>query len=200
MQEYENYNLQKGAIEMEINKVTVKIHGQDYTIAGDKPVESILRIADLVDKKMSEIQRVIPLGSVATVAVLSAVNIADEFFSMQEEISELISKNEGLEKDTEHYIRLWDEAKKSFLQHKDEAQSIVDQKEEMQRALKLKSKELDELKKENVVTCEKFKESSYVEFKELESKYKDIESSFFDLQMENIQLKGELERYKKLLD
>ena len=34
---------------------------------------------------------------------------------------------------------------------------------------------------------------------QLENKCKDIESSFFDLQMENIRLKGELDQFKKNL-
>lgn len=185
---------------MEVNKVTVKIHGQEYTIAGEKSVEHILKVAELVDSKMSEISQVLPLGSVSTISVLSAVNIADEFYSMKQEISDLQAQNTELEKDTEHYIKLWDEAKRNFIQYKDEAQSIVEQKEEMQKVLKEKTEELESLRKENTETEEKYKESSYVEFKELEAKYKDIESSFFDLQMENIQLKGELDRYKKLLD
>jgi len=36
--------------------------------------------------------------------------------------------------------------------------------------------------------------------KELEAKCRDVESSFFDLQMENIQLKGEVDRYKKMME
>ena len=36
--------------------------------------------------------------------------------------------------------------------------------------------------------------------KELEAKLKDMENSFFDIQMENIRLKGELERYKKMVE
>ena len=34
---------------------------------------------------------------------------------------------------------------------------------------------------------------------QLENKCKDIESSFFDLQMENIRLKGELDQFRKNL-
>ncbi len=182
------------------NKVTVRIYGQEYTIAGEKPREHILKVAELVNEKMNEIGQILPLGSVSTISVLSAVNIADEYFSMIQEISDLKAQNAELERDTEHYIKLWDEAKKSFLQYKDEAQSVLEQKDEMQKALKEKLDEIETLKKENMTTEEKYKESSYVEFKELEAKYKDIESSFFDLQMENIQLKGEIDRYKKLLD
>ena len=43
-------------------------------------------------------------------------------------------------------------------------------------------------------------ESSTTAIRELESKCKEMESSFFDLQMENIQLKGELERYQKIVE
>jgi hypothetical protein len=36
--------------------------------------------------------------------------------------------------------------------------------------------------------------------KELEVKNKELENNYFDLQMENIQLKGEMERYKRLVE
>ena len=60
------------------NKVTVKIYGQEYTIAGDTPREHIMRVADYVNTKMHEIARALPAGSVSSLAVLSAVNVADD--------------------------------------------------------------------------------------------------------------------------
>ena len=40
---------------METNKVNVKIYGQEYVIAGDKPREEIIQVAAHVDMKMQEI-------------------------------------------------------------------------------------------------------------------------------------------------
>jgi len=44
------------------------------------------------------------------------------------------------------------------------------------------------------------RDSDFNTLQELEAKCKDMESSFFDLQMENIHLKGDLDRYKKIVD
>ena len=53
---------------------------------------------------------------------------------------------------------------------------------------------VDNLKKQ-----EENKESTEGTIKEWEEKCKDMENSFFDLQMENIKLKGEIDRYKKII-
>ncbi|MEG1583627.1 MAG: cell division protein ZapA [Anaerovorax sp.] len=194
---------------MENNRVSVKIYGQEYTIAGEKSREHIIRVADHVDSKMHEIAKSIPSGPVSALAVLSAVNIADEYFSIMQNTSDIRKQNEQLEKDTNHYIQLWDEAKKSFLQYKEDTQQVMDQKEEMQVLYNEKVLEFEELKRSYkeleeklsvMVTTAHSNEVSSSDMKELELKYKDIESSFFDIQMENIQLKGEIDRYKKLLD
>lgn len=201
----------------EKNRVCVKIYGQEYTIAGDKPREHIIKVADYVDNKMHQIAKGLPAGSVSSLAVLSALNATDEYFSTLEKIHTIKSENEQLKKDSEHYVQLWDEAKKSFLQYKEDAQTSIEQKEELQVLFNEKIVELDQLvtshkelkekynallnKNEDLVdkvrTQQEIKESGTTALKEIEAKCKDMESSFFDLQMENIRLKGDLERYKK---
>ena len=156
----------------------------------------------------------------SSLAVLSAVNVADDYFTVLERLSVLKSQNEQLEKDSKHYIQLWDEAKKSFLQYKENAQTSIEQKEELQRMFNDKIVELDRantslrqmeakyeaLLQENEELSNKLKaqqedrvsDSSALE--ELEAKCKDMENSFFDLQMENIRLKSDLEKYRKLVE
>lgn len=194
---------------MESNRVSVKIYGQEYTIAGEKTREHIIRVADHVDSKMHEIAKSIPSSPASALAVLSAVNIADEYFSVIQNTSDIRKQNEQLEKDTQHYVQLWDEAKKSFLQYKEDAQIIIDQKEEFQILYNEKVLEFEDLKRafkdlevklSAATSAAQSNATNSSEMKELELKYKDIESSFFDIQMENIQLKGEIDRYKKLLD
>lgn len=127
----------------ENNRVTVKIYGQEYTIAGDKSREHIIKVADYVDMKMHEIAKLVSGVSMSSLAVLSAVNVADDYFTVLERLSVLKSQNEQLEKDSKHYIQLWDEAKKSFLQYKENAQTSIEQKEELQRMFNDKIVELD---------------------------------------------------------
>jgi len=204
----------------EKNRVTVKIYGQEYTIAGDTPREHIMRVADYVNTKMHEIARALPGGSVSSLAVLSAVNVADDYFTAVERLSSMKLQNEQLEKDSKHYVQLWDEAKKSFLQYKEDAQASIEQKEELQRLFNERTVELDRMTTQYRQLEEKYtallskneelagklksqqedRASEDSTLRELEAKCKDMENSFFDLQMENIRLKGDLDRYKKIVD
>ena len=62
------------------NVVSVKIFGQEYSIASDKPREYIMKVADYVDSKMNEIGGG-TYQSTSSVAVLTAINLADELFN-----------------------------------------------------------------------------------------------------------------------
>lgn len=88
---------------MEIkNKVEVKIHGKDYVVKGTEPDEYIQKIALYLDKKMNQVSQHNPRLSTAMVAVLAAINIADDLFKNEEKYAkvkkELKEKTEELEK------------------------------------------------------------------------------------------------------
>ncbi len=58
----------------------MKIYGQEYTIAGiPKRAHHAGRRPG--NTRMHEIAKVLPGGSASSIAVLSAVNIADDYFS-----------------------------------------------------------------------------------------------------------------------
>lgn len=59
-------------------KTTVRIDGHDYTLAGEESEEYMHEVAIYVDRKMSEIHKQFKHLSTSMVAVLSAINIADE--------------------------------------------------------------------------------------------------------------------------
>lgn len=149
-------------------RVKVRIYGQDYTIAGDRDEETIRRIADYVDEKMREVGRNFATNAQGSLAVLASVNIADEYFRAKEEIEELTAAKEQLEKDAQHYLKMWDEAKKSFLQYKESAARTNEEKKEAEE-----------------------------KYRQLQDKCSEFENSFFDLQMENIRLKSELDKYRR---
>lgn len=153
---------------MEINKVKVKIYGQEFTIAGEKSEEEIQTIAKFVDDKMRAVSNAAGDSSPASVATLSSLVIAEEYFESQNQIEELKKAHGQMENDAKYYLKMWEDAKKSFTQYKE---SVME--------MKSKQKAEDKI------------------IKELEQKCNEYESSCFDLQMENIKLKSTLEKLQK---
>ncbi|MBR1993443.1 MAG: cell division protein ZapA [Firmicutes bacterium] len=183
---------------MEHNRVKVKIYGQEYVIAGEMSREDIIKVAAYVDNKMMEITDAAKAAGAApsNIAVLSAVNITSEHFKMMEEMEDLKRMNFQLEKDAQHYVQLWDESKKNYMDYKEETQAIVLQKDELMNQLRARDMEIQQLKA--VAEAAKTQAANSMEevVKEIEDKCRELENSFFDLQMENLQLKRELEKYK----
>ena len=200
----------------ERNTVAVKIYGQEYNISGETSREHIMRVADYVDSKMQEIGEAVNISNTG-IAVLAAVNIADEYFGRETAMAELQEKNDQLISDTQRYALLWEEAKQSLAQYKEEMAGTRAQQEENLRTLNDKNtriaeltQQLEEISGHNEVLrsrCEELTrraesaeaapEEAQRAIRELEAKNRDIESSFFDIQMENIHLKNELEALRK---
>ena len=63
----------------------VEIFGQEYRIRGVGEPEYIHKIAGYVDKKMREIAHSSGILSQARIAILAALNIADELYQEREE-------------------------------------------------------------------------------------------------------------------
>ncbi len=149
-------------------RVNVKIFGQDYLISGDKEKEEIEKVAEYVDNKMHLIARVTDKRGTGTIAVLTAVNITDEYFDAMDEIERLKAANQQVEKDAQRYLKMLDDTKETHKQSKENLDKLMEQSKE------------DETK-----------------YRELEKKCSEYENSIFDLQMENIQLKSEIEKLTK---
>ena len=187
-----------GEFRMENNKVKVKIYGQEYVIAGEKTREEIIQVAAHVDMKMQEVTEAAKAAGVvpSNIAVLAAVNITSEYFQVLEEMEELKRMNIQLEKDAQHYVQLWDESKKNYMDYKEETQAIVLQKDELMNQIKQKDADIQKLMDAAEAAKAQAQSSMDEVVKEIEGKCKELENSFFDLQMENLQLKKELDKYK----
>ena len=147
----------------ERNSVTVKIYGQEYSISGDLPRETIMKLADIVNSRMQEVSSYYK-GSASSVAVLAAMNIASELESGELKGKQLDLMNEKLAQAASY-----------------------------NEVLRARIEELTaQLETSKNVPAESQKLIS-----ELEAKCRDIESSFFDIQMENIHLKNELESLRR---
>lgn len=232
----------------ENSKVNVKIYGQEYTIAGGASGDRVVTVARHVDKIMNELSKGLPSMSVSSLAVLAAVNVTNDFFESRDKIAELEKVISDLRKDADHYIQLWEDAKASFKQYKEDAQNSVEQLQELQRIFNLKNVEInrandtiDELNKKiaalseelefekelnaeseknaedvsdmraqydavlkeadvlrvKVSELEAARDSDSKDASEIQDKYKELENSFYDIQMENLHLKNELDNLKK---
>ena len=201
--------------EMDVSKVTVKIYGQEYTFSSPKPKDELLRIANHVDEVMRELAA-LGQGSVSRIAMLAAINIAGELMIEKSAQNQFNREKEQMEKDILHYQQLWDEAKHSYLQYQTDAKEIQEQKDAVQEKLNEKTIEIDNLlrsagDREEIITRQKADveqltsklrsaseqgEGNDEMIRELKEKLKEVEGNYFELQMENIQLKGDLERFR----
>ncbi len=68
---------------METENVKVEIFGHTYTVNGDAPSEYIHELSEFVDQKMNEVNENISTKSSVQVAILAALNIADEYFQLK---------------------------------------------------------------------------------------------------------------------
>lgn len=68
---------------METSRVRVTIFGQTYTINGDAPGEYIQQLASYLNEKMEEVQANCAAANSAQVAILAALNVADEYFQLK---------------------------------------------------------------------------------------------------------------------
>ena len=85
-----------------------------------------------------------------------------------DEIERLKAANQQVEKDAQRYLKMLDDTKETHKQSKENLDKLMEQSKE------------DETK-----------------YRELEKKCSEYENSIFDLQMENIQLKSEIEKLTK---
>ena len=82
----------------EKNKVNVIIGGMSYPLVSEDDVEYIKKVATFVDTKMKEISSVNNYLTNSSKAVLTAINIADDFLKRNERVREVVNENEQLKK------------------------------------------------------------------------------------------------------
>lgn len=81
---------------MDKNSTKVKIAGAEYTITGYETEEYMQKVGIYVDKKMNEIRQKCFNLDTSMIAVLTAVNIADENLKLYDRIEDLEREIEDL--------------------------------------------------------------------------------------------------------
>lgn len=78
------------------NRVEVVIDGVMYPLISEDSPEYIKKVAALVDEKMSELGTAHNCLTNTRRAVLTAINIADDFLKRNDKVREVINENEQL--------------------------------------------------------------------------------------------------------
>ncbi len=110
-------------------KVTVEIHGLQYKLSGHASSGQMLRAAGIVDEQMKKIAKGFPRLDTPRLAVLAAVNIADDYIKLKEQLEQ--SRKLAAQDQTEELQEL---SKKLSDLEREHAERIADQQAAEQRA------------------------------------------------------------------
>jgi cell division protein ZapA (FtsZ GTPase activity inhibitor) len=149
-------------------RADVTICGVDYVLSGEKSEDKIKEIAKFVDDELRRTSRNLNSNPNYKSAVLTAINIAEKLMENSDLVLKLQTENHQLDNDVKHYISMWEEAKKQVTDLKDQMTSDSDRQ---------------------IQDSEKFKT--------LQAKCNEMENAYFELQMENVNLKNELRSLKR---
>lgn len=88
--------------------VRVEIFGTEYTLKSDTNEEHVKRIAQMVDEKMKKLAENSAVKSPSKLAVLTALNIADELHLLKDKYEQIIEsfnvKGKELSERIDYYI------------------------------------------------------------------------------------------------
>jgi cell division protein ZapA len=92
-----SYFLRRLVVGEELSKrrTTVSINGQNYVITGKADVAHIHEVANFVDQKMKEMRNINPYLDKTQLAVLTAVNISDEYLRLKKQTEQESKKKDG---------------------------------------------------------------------------------------------------------
>ncbi len=76
------------------NSVNIVIHGQQYPISANGDEAYIREVAAYVDDRMSKLKDKAPSNTLVRLAVLAALNITDELFTLRKDNKSLIKRLE----------------------------------------------------------------------------------------------------------
>ena len=153
---------------MEKSRADVTICGTEYVLSGEKSEEKIKEIAKYVDEELRRTSKALNSNPNYRSAVLTAINIAERLMENSDLLLKLQTENHQLDNDVKHYISLWEAAKKQVTDLKEQVNSEANKQVE-----------------------------DTARYRELEQKISELESAYFDLQMENVNLKNEMRTMRR---
>lgn len=72
-------------------RVTITVGGESYTIRGETEPERVQKVAALFDERLRQTERSYPTLSPAKTAVLTGLNLTEEYLRLQEDYQQMLS-------------------------------------------------------------------------------------------------------------
>lgn len=72
-------------------RVTVTVGGESYTVRGDTEPERVQKLAAIFDERLRQTERAYPTLSPVRVAVLTGLNLTEEYLRLQEDYHQLMT-------------------------------------------------------------------------------------------------------------
>lgn len=169
------------------NRVLVKINGNEYPIVGAEPKEYLLKVGSFVDDHMEVIAKANKKLSTSMVAVLTCINISDQYLKTKQELEELKRK---LEQPNEEINELQ--------RYIETIHDKLKEKEETILSLEKKVEELEGYKQEdeqiNMLRNQLLEKEDDLD--KAQTLINDLQNKLFDYQIKLVQTTKELEEYK----
>ncbi|MDK2800726.1 MAG: cell division protein ZapA [Clostridiales bacterium] len=119
------------------NKVNVRINGKDYTIVGIETEEYIQKVALYIDKKMNQIISSNNKLSTSMAAVLTAINVGDDYFKC-------LDAMDNLQNQLQQCTQELDESNAQLHQYKKENEALKQEVQQLRIELVKKETELND--------------------------------------------------------
>jgi len=75
---------------------SLNVLGSEYKIKTDRSGDYVLNIGKIVDEKMKQIHKQYPQGSLSKTAILSSINLIDDFLTEKEQNNEFVNRRISL--------------------------------------------------------------------------------------------------------
>lgn len=129
-----------------LKRIEVKIAGMNYVLKTDEDEEYIMKIANFINKKMSEVVANEPHLSTSLSAMLTAFLITDEYFKHLKECEEKLSASSL--SDAEKYIKEIEEYKEKLKEAEEKVVQQAEQIEKLNQIIQSLNQELENTKLE----------------------------------------------------
>lgn len=166
------------------NKVLIKIHGQEYPIVGAESKEYLLKVGSYVDEKMEEVAAANKRLSTSMVAVLTSINIVDQFFKLQEAY-ETLQKQQAAPMDELENLKVAYNNSIAQLVEKDNIIAELTEKLEQLKVYEGNEEELVRLRNEL--------EERTADLKKAEEMINDLQNKLFESQIKLVEIRRQME-------
>lgn len=164
------------------NKIIIRINGQEYPIVGYEKKEYLLKVASFVDEKMAEISKKNTRLSTSMIAVLTSINVADQYFKLMDEYEMIHKQSSDPLEELDETKELLEIASEELIK-KEEKILIIE--EQLRNLLTFKEEHLNE----NIKIKQELKERE-LELLKAEEIINNLQNKLYDNQMKLVDIQN----------